>query len=206
MQSEEFSFEGRRVEWRFGEQAFASPESRMPSRLFFSVFPDPETADRIGRLARRLRRAHRLKGRPLLTTRLHCSLFGLDSPDGVPDRVVAKAREAISLVTASPFRVSFNCVASLSDRADRHPLVLIGDDGVVGLTRLRFSLCSAMRKVGFRPRRYSEFTPHVTLLYDTRHIATLPIEPIGWTVREAVLVLSLVGQTQYIVQGRCRLK
>jgi 2'-5' RNA ligase len=111
-----------------------------------------------------LRREHRLKGRPLLTARFHCSLFGFDSPDGVPANVVAKVQEAASLVTASPFRVSFNSVGSFSERAYCHPLVLLGDDGVVGLTRLRSSLCTAIRAVGLRPRHYSEFTPHVTLL------------------------------------------
>jgi RNA 2',3'-cyclic 3'-phosphodiesterase len=180
--------------------------ARTPSRLFFSLFPDPETAGRIGQLARQLRRDHHLKGRPLLAARFHCSLFGFDSPDGVPDRVLAKAREAALLVTASPFRVSFNSVVSFSERADCHPLVLIGDDGVVGLTRLRSSLCSAIRAVGLRSRHSSEFTPHVTLLYDTRRVTEVPIEPIGWTVREIVLVLSLTGQTKYVVQGRWQLE
>jgi RNA 2',3'-cyclic 3'-phosphodiesterase len=193
------------MSFAFGEPASASPESKIASRLFFSVFPDPQTAARMAQLARDLRREHRLKGHPLLAARLHCSLCGFDSPDGVPGAVVAKAQEAASIVAALPFRVSFNYATSFSDRAQSHPWVLTGDDGVIGLVRLHSSLCSAMRKVGLRPRKYSDFTPHVTLLYDARRVEELSIEPIGWTVSDFVLVLSVVGQINYVVQGRWQL-
>jgi 2'-5' RNA ligase len=39
--------------------------------------------------------------------------------------------------------------------------------------------------------------PHVTLLYDDDNIASHPIEPVGWTVREVVLVRSLYGSGRY---------
>jgi 2'-5' RNA ligase len=50
------------------------------------------------------------------------------------------------------------------------------------------------------------FTPHVTLLYDRRCIDEQPIEPVGWTVREFALVLSLIGKTQHVPLGRWQLR
>lgn len=46
------------------------------------------------------------------------------------------------------------------------------------------------------------FTPHVTLLYDDRSVAPQAIEPIAWTVREFVLVHSLLGRTEHRILGR----
>jgi 2'-5' RNA ligase len=174
--------------------------------LFFSVFPDPQTAARIARVARNLRRDFGLKGRPLFASRFHCSLYGFDAREGVSPSVVARAQEGAALVTAAPFRVSFNGVKSFAGRAAHHPLVLVGDDGVIGLTLLYSSLCVAMRKVGLRPRAPSNFTPHLTLLYDTCRIEEQPVAPICWTVSEIVLVLSLIGKTKHIPLGRWQLR
>ncbi|HUD89286.1 MAG TPA: 2'-5' RNA ligase family protein [Xanthobacteraceae bacterium] len=180
--------------------------SATPVRLFFSIFPDAPAAARIAQVARDLRCRHRLKGQPLLTTRFHSSLYGFDRCASASLAVRAKAREAAALVTAPPFRVSFNCAKGFSGREGNHPLVLTGDDGVVGLTMLYASLCTALRAVGFRPVASSAFTPHVTLLYDARRINEQEIKPIDWTVREFVLVLSLEGRTKHIPLGRWQLR
>ncbi|MGH8283840.1 MAG: 2'-5' RNA ligase family protein [Gammaproteobacteria bacterium] len=47
-----------------------------------------------------------------------------------------------------------------------------------------------------------EFTPHVTLLYGNNVMKPQSIEPIGWTVREFVLVHSLLGRTEHRVLER----
>jgi len=39
----------------------------------------------------------------------------------------------------------------------------------------------------------TNFTPHVTLLYDPRSVEEHPIEPISWTVSEFVLIHSMQG-------------
>jgi RNA 2',3'-cyclic 3'-phosphodiesterase len=63
-----------------------------------------------------------------------------------------------------------------------------------------------MREVGLRTRKHSAFTPHLTLLYDARHIDERPIRPIGWTVSEFVLVLSLIGKTKHVPIQRWQLR
>jgi 2'-5' RNA ligase len=180
--------------------------SQAPSRLFFSVFPDRPAADQMAQAARDLRRRFGLRGRPLVTSRFHSSLYCFEDCSEASPNVVAKAGEAAEIVRATPFLVSFNCAKSFSGREGNHPLVLAGEDGVVGLTMLYSSLCVAMRRVGFRPTRYSSFTPHVTLLYDRCCIDEQPIEPICWTVAEIVLVLSLIGKTKHVPVGRWHLR
>jgi RNA 2',3'-cyclic 3'-phosphodiesterase len=120
--------------------------------------------------------------------------------------VIAKVGEAAKIVRAMPFRVSFNCAKSFSGGDGNHPLVLTGEDGVVGLTTLYSSLCAAMRGIGFRLTGCSGFTPHVTLLYDRCRIDEQSIEPVCWTVSEFVLVLSLVGKTKHVPLGRWQLR
>jgi 2'-5' RNA ligase len=182
-----------------------SSETEMPLGLFFSVFPDPQTASQIALVARDLRCEFGLKGQPLLPARFHCSLYGFGNPGIASQTVIAKLKEAASVVAAAPFKVSFNCVMSFSNPPANRPLVLVGDDGVVGLVRLHSSLCSAMREAGLRPRKDSSFTPHLTLLYDARQIDERPIKPIGWTVSEFVLVLSLIGKTRHVPLDRWQL-
>jgi RNA 2',3'-cyclic 3'-phosphodiesterase len=178
-------------------------EPRESAGLFLSIFPDLPTAAQMAQVALNLRRSYRLSGRPHLTTRFHCSLYSFDS---VPPAIAAKPKAAAATVKAAPFRVSFNCAKSFSDRPGRHPLVLIGDDGLVGLTMLCSSLGAALRNVPFRPNGRPVLTPHVTLLYDGCRIDEQPIEPICWTVGELVLLRSLIGQTKHVRLGQWLLR
>jgi 2'-5' RNA ligase len=89
-----------------------------------------------------------------------------------------------------PFRVVFDRVMSFRNGA----LVLRGDDGLIGLEILQQRLSDVLDG---RPRQARRFTPHMTLLRDSRLVDERPIEPIGWTVREFVLVHSLLGRTRH---------
>ncbi|RYE41204.1 MAG: hypothetical protein EOP21_08990 [Hyphomicrobiales bacterium] len=46
------------------------------------------------------------------------------------------------------------------------------------------------------------FRPHVTLLYDNQLVAGREIAPVQWTVRDVVLVRSVVGQGRHVIEGR----
>ena len=97
----------------------------------------------------------------------------------------------------------FNRVESFSGRDGHYPLVLRGDDGVVGLEILYRSLGTAMLLVGLKARL--DFTPHLTLLYSDYCIKEHFVQPVSWTVREFSLILSLRGKTKYIPLGRWKL-
>jgi 2'-5' RNA ligase len=180
------------------------PESPRPrlDRLFFAIFPDAETAARIADLAARLRDAHRLSGKLLRTDRFHITVNHLDDFPGVPERIVAAASQAAASVKAAPFEVVFDRAASFKGKPDKKPFVLRGGDALEALIAFQQALGFEMAKAGLGDYVEKSFTPHVTLLYDPRLVPEEPVEPIRWTVRELVLIHSLLGQTRHIPLGR----
>ena len=177
------------------------PERPKTDRLFFALFPDAETAAVIAARAEALRASHGLTGRPLRPERFHITLNHLDDFAGVPEDIVASAREAAA-ITVAPFEVVFDRAMSFRGRPDNRPFVLRGGDGLAGVIGFQQALATAMAKAGLGRYVEKSFTPHVTLLYDGQLVAEAPIEPVRWRVRELVLVHSLLGRTEHRVIGR----
>ena len=159
-------------------------------RLFLAAVPDAETAARIYRLAEALKRAHKFDGRIIESARLHLSLFSLG---GLPEHIVRMACEAAAEIRVQPFEVSFDRSASFRGSPGNRPFVLIGDDGMERLRWFRKTLGIAMARNGLKRLTKKDFTPHITLLYAERSVEEHPIEPIGWTVDEFVLIHSMQG-------------
>jgi 2'-5' RNA ligase len=155
--------------------------------LFLATLPDAESAERIHRLAKVLKRAHRLSGKLIVPERLHVSLFSLS---GLADRQVYAACEAARELRTGPFDVSFDRTASFRGKTNR-PFVLLGEDGLHRLKSFRRTLGAALARRGLRRLANTNFTPHVTLLYDARDVDEYPVLPILWTVREFVLIHSM---------------
>ena len=89
-------------------------------------------------------------------------------------------------------------------RDGKRPLVLLGDDGVGGLTALQRSLGTAMRDAGLGNRQQAGYTPHVTLMYGAFPVEERTIEPIRWTVSDFVLVHSHRGEAAIRISGAGR--
>jgi len=166
---------------------FASCSS---GRLFLAVLPDPTTAERIHELAGVLKRAHRFDGKLIAPDRLHVSLFSLT---GLPDRQIFAACDAATELRTGPFEVSFDRTASFRSGAGNRPFVLIGEHGLRRLQSFRQMLGVTLTRRGLRRLANTNFTPHVTLLYDARSVDEYPVEPVVWTVAEFVLVHSRNG-------------
>jgi len=148
------------------------------------------------------RQQHGLKGKPFKNDRFHVSLYNLGTYETLPQDVVNAARAAAAVVDMPPFDVAFNHVMSFASGSRGRPLVVCGDEGLVGLRTLHRHLGAALRKNGLK--RFAarpEFMPHVTLLYDRRSVLERSIEPISWTVREFVLVHSVRGKGRYERKG-----
>lgn len=159
-------------------------------RLFFAVLPDADTAGRIARTARHLRTSHGLTGRALRPEHFHVTLCGVYQGIGLSiDRVENASARAADIIMPS-FRVCFDRAESFKNGA----LVLRGDDGTIGLDILQQRLSDAMDG---QPHKARAFTPHVTLLRDGHRVPEQRIEPIEWTVREIVLVHSLLGRAAH---------
>jgi len=171
-------------------------------RLFFAVYPDPATAERISHLARRLLSEHGLHGNPFATQRLHVTLHYLGDHVGVPDDIVTSACAAAAATVAAPCDLRFDRVASFDRKRRKRPLVLLSGDEATPLVRMRDALGEAMVAAGLERWVSPHFTPHVTLLYDDRRLAERAVEPIGWTAHEFVLMRSVLGQTRHMALGR----
>jgi 2'-5' RNA ligase len=170
-------------------------------RLFFAIFPDPATAAGIARQADRLRTAQGLSGRPLAAERFHITLHHLGDYAGVRRDIVAMATEAAEAVVAASFDVTFDRAASFHNGGN-NPLVLQGGEGLEALKAFQSALGLSMARAGLGRLVSKTFTPHVTLLYDRRLVADLPIEPVTWTVRGFTLIHSLLGRTEHIPLAR----
>jgi len=184
-------------------------EDRVPQptdRLFFAIYPNSSTATEIAHLAQRLRKDHALKGNQLASDRFHVTLHHLGDHEGLPPSLVAAAQEAAAAISESSFEVTFDTVMSFSTRTRKRPFVLRGGKGVVALIAFQQAVGMAMRKAGLGRWVDTQFTPHMTLLYDERVVGNQIIEPVSWTVHEFVLVHSLLGRTQHIPLGRWPLR
>ncbi|UGB37094.1 RNA 2',3'-cyclic phosphodiesterase [Frateuria soli] len=178
---------------------FAAPHPT--DRLFFAVVPPPEVAERVAALAGQLRGGLGLRGRPRPTGHLHVTLHHLGDFAGLPQRRVDEARAAATAVALPSFEARFDRVGSFRGRAGKHPFVLLGAEGSTGLAALYEALATQLVAAGL-VRRERAFVPHLTLLYDACTVAPQPVEPLRWTVREFLLIHSLLGRTEYRVLGR----
>lgn len=159
-------------------------------RLFLALLPDLETAMRLGDLAGRLKIGHGLTGKPLETEHFHVALCHIGDFAGLPPHLIDAVADRVASVAMPRFRVAFDRVGSFGGDA----FVLSGDDGTIGLDILQQRLSDALDG---SPQRARPFTPHLTLLRDRQRIPEQPIEPIGWTASEVVLVHSLLGKTAH---------
>jgi 2'-5' RNA ligase len=171
-------------------------------RLFFAVFPDAAAAARIARLAQDLRSELGLKGNPRGTERFHVTLQYLGDYAGLQPDIVAAAAGAAATVEVPPFDVAFDRVRSFAARPRNRPVVLCAGEGVTALSAFRQILVAATDKIGLGREAQPPYTPHVTLLYDDHLVPERPIEPVGWTVREFVLVHSLLGRAVHVPLAR----
>ena len=163
------------------------------SGLFLAFVPDAPSAAHIYRLAEVVKRARKFDGRLIVPGRLHITLFSLDDGSGSHERTVRMACEAAQEVRMSSFEISFDRIASFRGKPDNHPFVLLGDDGLNRLKLFRQTLGVEMTRKGLRHLVTTDFTPHVTLLYDKRKVEEQPIEPIFWRADEFVLIHSKNG-------------
>jgi 2'-5' RNA ligase len=193
---EQLSFPG------FGTAPLPRRPRKPAHRLFFAIFPDADAAARIARLAWKLRGELRLQGKPLPLRRFHVSLLGFGTHTCQPRETVARAREAAAAVAGAPFDVEFDRIASFPRRLGEPLLVLLGSGGVAALTSFEETLEAAITGAGFYPATRLRFTPHVTLLYAERRVGEQAVEPIGWPVREFVLIDSLQGLGRHVPLGR----
>lgn len=111
-----------------------------------------------------------------------------------------KAASLADKISAPAFAVTLNYAESW--KGDPHPLVLLGDDGVIGAQLLYGVIHKALASGAMAPRREPEFWPHVSLLWDEVRAPREFVAPVSWTAREFVLLDSRYGESRHEVLGR----
>jgi RNA 2',3'-cyclic 3'-phosphodiesterase len=181
------------------------PEPALTDRIFFAVLPDAAAIEPIKLCTRGMRAQYSLRGRSIIAGRLHVSLLGIGDFAGIPTDFVKLLNVAASRVEMSSFDVTFDRALSFSGARQR-PLVLIGDKGVEEMKALQQALITELQRTGLPLSNSRSFTPHLTLLYSSQKMTESSIESVGWTVREFVLVHSLLGKNKpYATLGRWHL-
>ncbi len=195
----------RQLALDFGQLA-SGERRRRRHVLYFALLPDTVAAASIDELRQRLRAAHGLTARLRSRELLHLSLNGIGAFDALPEAIVSAAVRAGHAVRAAPFEVTFDRVMSFRSGPLR-PLVLRCRDGLAALTALHRALGVEMRRAGLRSGAGPVFTPHITLLYDESVVPHSPLDdPVGWSVREFVLLHSLHGGGRHIHVARWPLR
>jgi RNA 2',3'-cyclic 3'-phosphodiesterase len=143
-----------------------------------------------------------LKSPPNPLECLHISLHALGDYPGLPGALVRTAKAAGAAVSVPAFDVVFDRAMSFTRNGKKRPLVLRAGGDIPALLALHEALGSAMKNAGLGRWAAPHFTPHMTLLYDHRIVMEREIETVRWTVRDFVLVHSLLGQSRYIPLAR----
>src|ERR1700677_1665051 len=166
-------------------------------RLFFAIRPDVGATGRLTYLMAFLRHDGVMPGRLVEPDRLHITLHHLGDFDGqIPPSLVPTASMAAASVRMQPFGVAFDRVGGTTG-----PFLLRASDGARVLRMFRQALSEALIRAGLRRHVAAAFNPHMTLSYDFSDIPEQTIEPIDWTVREFVLIESLLGKHKHIERG-----
>jgi 2'-5' RNA ligase len=170
-------------------------------RLFFAVYPDMASALRIAALASRLRQQLGLKGKPHDLQRFHVTLHHLGDFVGMPQQIRSAAEVAARSIRHAPIELRFDHLLSFERKQRKNrPFVLGGGEGLDALRRFRGELGAALKQAGLPVD--APFTPHLTLLYDDMLVPRQPIEALGWTAGEFVLVDRLLGQHKHVALAR----
>ena len=169
-------------------------------RIFFACLPDERTAARIHAVAEDMKRDKGFEAALILPEHLHVTLFHLGDWHAVPDTIVELAKGAAATVRAAALEVAFGRMESFSNRTGIYPFVLTGD--AAQWRTLHDALGAALKKAGLGAATQGEFAPHVTLTYDKLRAKPAKVEPIVWTVRDFVLIHSVLGKTQHVHLGR----
>ncbi len=177
---------------------FDEPDAGLPKcKLVLAVFPDGPTAAQIYHLGKGLRKIHGLRGEIRPQDHLHVSLPLPRTITRKPENaveIIGQACEAVAAIAHS-FEIRLERIMSFQGGLGNKALVLAGGDR--GNDRIMH--LHGMLRTEFAKRHFvtPKLSPHLTVLYDKKELTSRPVEPVCWTVKEIVLVMSEVGATRY---------
>jgi len=174
--------------------------SSQKERIFFAALPDSKTAAQIHARAEAFKQEYGFASNLILPEHLHVTLFHLGDWAALPEEIVNIASGAASQVRVPAFDVAFKRAESFRNSTGVFPFVLTGDKQQ--WSTLYEALRVALTDAGLGGATRGDFQPHVTLTYDPVRVKPHAIEPITWTVKDFVLVHSVLGKTTHNHLGR----
>ncbi len=130
--------------------------------------------------------------------RLHFTMLELGRRV-VPDpTLIETVKEMLEGFDCTPMRLVVEEIVG----GKRGNLFLQPSEPLRGFARVREAL---VRQSSGTLAIYAKPKPHVTLGYDIRPFAALPINPVSWVQEEILLIESHVGASRHFVHGRWRL-
>lgn len=169
---------------------------------YLALQPTPEAAETAAARLDAVRREHRLTGKPVAANRLHVSLYNLGAFKRPPGPIIDKAVDVVRRVEAAPFTVAFNRLTSWGKGDGERPVVLWGEEGVIGVHALYDALHHELVRASMASRRDPPFEPHMTLAYDRADVPETFVEPVEWRVEEFVLIHAVHGEGRFQVVER----
>jgi RNA 2',3'-cyclic 3'-phosphodiesterase len=174
----------------------AAGRPNLTGSLFFAIFPDGQSVERVAEIAQGLRTQFSLESKPIPTERLHLTLHYLGAFDGLPRPLVEQVKAAAANVALAPAGVTLDHIECFRSNRPKHPIVLSGEASD-SLSALEYHLAKSLATAGIEIKRRPHFKPHITLFYAPRHIARHAIKPITWRAKEFTLIHSYLGQSRY---------
>jgi 2'-5' RNA ligase len=161
-------------------------------RLFFALLPPPAAAAHVRECCAWLGR-----GKWVRPEHLHVTLNILDDWPFLPTEMLAAMVAVGDGVAANSFRVIFDQLSG-----SRRSIVLRPSERIAALHGFQQFLAEALARAGVATRHGVRFSPHLTLMHAGRPNFIEAADPLSWTVREFLLIESLVGWTEHRVRGR----
>lgn len=191
----------------FSQPGEPAPPPETIERLFFGLMlPEARAADAV-QVLDQARTTDGLQGSAIGQDRLHITLIHVgDYANALPGSLTPILRDAAAGLAPAAFDIVLDRVSSFSGAPGRHPLVLLGDEGVQALKAFRADLLTAVVRQGVKPLSRQAFIPHVTLSYADRRLPERSIRPIAWRPEEFMLIHSEVGRSIYHTLGRWPLR
>lgn len=169
-----------------------------PQSVFFALWPDLATRERLSALAQQLRTTLPSAGRWVSPVRYHATLhhYAL-APEALATFELA-ARRAVARLPLRPFIWSPDRIDSFHGRG-QHPCILRGATDPPALRELWERLREALILEGLGKQLGRQaFTPHITLAYLPRPLEEpRPVEPLQWRVERLALLHSVPGRPDY---------
>lgn len=170
--------------------------------LYLALQPTAEAADAAAARLEAARGQHRLTAKPVAAGRLHVSLYNLGAFKRPPGPVLDKALDVVRKVAVQPFTIALNRLGTWGRGDGERPVVLWGDEGVIGVHALYHALHHELVRAGMASRRDPPFEPHMTLLYDRAEAPETFVEPVVWRVEDFVLIHAVHGEGRFQVVER----